>query len=187
MKPRLLLSVIGVATVLVASPRAEAPVQKKAAQQTVAIADLPSAVTTAIEKSYPGSTIVTAAKMARGTQVRYELSVKPSGDGAAVPVMISPEGVIAKNAKGAPATGAKPAAKGARKAGAAGAPQPFPIVDLPGAVVKSVKDAYPKDTITSAMKETSGAKVFYVLALNDVSSAAPMHVTVSADGQIQKR
>jgi hypothetical protein len=113
--------------------------------------------------------------------------VKPAADAAPIPVMISPEGVIQKNAKGAASAGAPPAGKGARKAGAAAAPQPFPIADLPKPVVKAIKDAYPKDVITSATKSTSGAKVFFQVTLNDVSSTAPMHVTVTEDGQIQKR
>jgi hypothetical protein len=37
------------------------------------------------------------------------------------------------------------------------------------------------------MKETSGSKVLFQVTLNDVSSVAPLHVTVTAEGQIQKR
>ena len=78
--------------------------------------------------------------------------------------------------------------EGARKAGAAAnVPQPFPVVDLPKAVVKAIKDAYPKNTITSAQKLTQDSQVLFQLMLDDVSSKAPMHVTVTEDGQIQKR
>lgn len=182
MKLNLSFVALAVAIVAIASPPAEA--QQKAAQQTVTVADLPAAVTASIAKTYPGSTIVTAAKVSRGKQERYELSVRPTADAAPIPVMVSPEGVIATKGK---AGAAPPAGKGARKAGAAAAPQPFPIADLPKAVVKAVKDAYPKDTITSATKSTSGSKVFFTVTLNDVSSAAPMHVTITEDGQIQKR
>jgi len=168
---------------LAASPLAA----QKAAQQTVAVADLPAAVTASVAKTYPGGTIVSAAKVSRGAQARYELSVKPTADAAPIPVMVSPEGVISTNAKGARA-GAPPAGKGGRKAGAAAAaPQPFPIVDLPKPVVKAIKDAYPKNVITSAMKLTQGAQVLFQVTLNDVSSVAPMHVTVTSEGQIQKR
>ena len=162
---------------------------QKAAPQTMAATDLPEAVTASVAKSYPGSTIVTAAKISRGAQYRYELSVKPSPDAAPVALLVSPEGVISTNAKGkASAPGAPPAGKGGRKAAAgAGAPQPFPIVDLPKPVVKAIKDAYPKNEITSALKVTQGANVLFQLTLNDISSVAPMHVTVTADGQIQKR
>ena len=125
--------------------------------------------------------------MSNGKQERYELSVKPTADAAPIPVMVSPEGMIRANAKAAPARVA-PAAKGGRKAGAgAAAPQPFPVVDLPKAVVKAIKDAYPQDTITSAQKLTQGSQVLFQLLLDDVSSTAPMRVTVTAEGQIQKR
>jgi len=187
MNSKLSCLALSIVLLLVASPRA-ASVMQKAAQQTVAVADLPEAVTAAIAKTYPGGTIVTAAKMSRGGQVRYELSVKPTADAAPIPVMVSPEGVIRTAGKGAAPAGAPPAGKGARKAGsAAPAPEPFPIADLPKPVVKAIKDAYPKDTITSAMKLTSGSKVSFQVTLNDVASTAPMHVTVTADGQIQKR
>jgi len=178
---------LSLAMLLIASPHAESSPPQKAAQQTVAVADLPAAVTASVTKSYPGSTIVSAAKMSRGAQVRYELSVKPTLDAAPIPLLVSPEGVIS-NAKGKAAAGAPPAGKGARKAGAgAAAPQPFPIVDLPKPVVKAIKDAYPKNEITSALKLTQGSQVLFQVTLNDVSSVAPMHVTVTADGQIQKR
>jgi len=189
MNRNFLVTVVGAAIVFMASPRAESsrpPAPQKAAQQTVAVPDLPAAVTASVAKSYPGSTIISAAKMSRGKQERYELSVKPAGDAAPVAVLVSPEGVISTSPKGARA-GAPPAGKGARKAGAAGAPQPFPVVDLPKAVVKAIKDAYPKDTITSAQKLTQGAKVFFQVTLDDVSSVAPLHVMVTEDGQIQKR
>jgi hypothetical protein len=185
MSTKLSIVILAFAVLLGESPSAAS--QQKAAQQTVAVADLPAAVTASVAKSYPGSTIVSAAKMSRGKQERYELSVKPAGDAAPVAVMVSPTGEIRTNAKGAAPAGAPPAGKGARKAGAAAAPQPFPIADLPKPVVKAIKDAYPKDTITSATKSTSGSKVFFQVTLNDVSSTAPMHVTVTEDGQIQKR
>jgi hypothetical protein len=177
-----LLCAVAAFAIVVTGVSTAGAAQQKAAQQTVAVADLPAAVTASIEKTYPGSTIVSAAKLSRGTQVRYELSVKPTADAAAIAVMVSPEGVMKTNAKGAP-----PAGKGARKAGAAAAAQPFPIADLPKPVVKAIKDAYPKDVITSATKTSQGSQVLYQLMLNDVSSAAPLHVTVTSDGQIQKR
>jgi hypothetical protein len=170
MKTRLMFTTAALAMVL-AAPCAAA--QQKAAQQAVPVDQLPAAVTASVAKSYPGSTIVSAAKMSRGKQVRYELSVKPSADAAPVALMVSPEGLIS--------TGGKPAA------GAAAAAQPFPVVDLPKAVVKAIKDAYPKDTIIAALKSASGSKVLYELTLTDVSSVAPLHVIVTEDGQIQKR
>jgi hypothetical protein len=184
MAPRFLITCFAFALLFMALPNA-AP--QKAAQQTVAVADLPAAVTASVAKSYPGSTIVSAAKISRGAQFRYELSVKPSPEAAAVALLVSPDGVITTNAKAARA-GAPPAGKGARKAAAgAAAPQPFPVVDLPKPVVKAIKDAYPKNEITSALKLTQGSQVLFQLTLNDVSSVAPMHVTVTAEGQIQKR
>ena len=169
---------------VLAAPCAAA--QQQAAQQAVPVDQLPAAVTASVAKSYPGSTIVSAAKMSRGKQVRYELSVKPSADAAPVALMVSPEGLISTGGK--PAAGAAPGAKGQRKAaGAAAAAQPFPVVDLPKAVVKAIKDAYPKDTIIAALKSASGSKVLYELTLTDVSSVAPLHVIVTEDGQIQKR
>jgi hypothetical protein len=187
MNLKLFCAAAGFATFLTGVSTAGAG-QQKAAQQTVAVADLPAAVTASVAKSYPGSTIVSAAKLSRGAQVRYELSVKPTPDAAPIAVMMSPEGVMTTNAKKGAAAGVPPAGKGARKAGAAaGAAQPFPVVDLPKAVVSAIKEAYPKDAITSATKTSQGSKVLFQLMLNDVSSVTPMHVTVTADGQIQKR
>jgi hypothetical protein len=183
MKTRLMFTT-AVLAMLLAVPCAAA--QQKAAQQVVPVDQLPAAVTASVAKSYPGSTIVSAAKMSRGKQVRYQLSVKASADAAPVALMVSPEGLISTTAK--PAAGAaKPGAKGRKAAGTAAAAQPFPVVDLPKAVVKAIKDAYPKDTIIAALKSTSGSKVLYELTLTDVSSVAPLHVVVSEDGQIQKR
>jgi hypothetical protein len=111
-------------------------------------------------KTYPGGTIVSAAKMSRGAQVRYELSVKPTADAAPIPLLVSPEGVISTNAKGKAAAGAPPA--GRAREGQARARQRrnrFPIVDLPKPVVKAIKDAYPKNEITSALKLTQGSQV----------------------------
>jgi len=174
-----------VLAVLLAAPCAAS--QQKAAQQPVPVDQLPAAVTASVAKSYPGSTIVSAAKMSRGKQVRYELSVKPSADAAPVALLVSPEGLISTTAKPAAAGGAKPGAKGRKAAGASAAAQPFPVVDLPKAVVKAIKDAYPKDTIIAALKSTPGGKVLFELTLNDVASVAPLHVVVTEDGQIQKR
>ncbi len=175
------------AAVLVAPSVAAAQKAQKAAQQTVPVDQLPAAVTASVAKSYPGGTIVSAAKLSRGGQERYELSVKPSADATPVAVMVSPEGLIKTN----PKAGAAPPAGtpgGKRKAaGAAAGPQPFPVVDLPKAVVKAIKDAYPKDTIVAAMKATPGGKTMFELTLDDVASKVPLHVTVSEDGQIQKR
>jgi hypothetical protein len=188
MNLKLFSAAAGFAMVVTAAPIVAA-VPQKGAQQTVAVADLPAAVTASVAKSYPGSTIVSAAKMSRGAQVRYELSVKPTADAAPIPLLVSPEGVISTTGKAkAPAAGVPPAGKGARKtAAAAAAAQPFPVVDLPKAVVNAIKDTYPKDVITSAMKLTQGSQVLFQLMLNDVSSVAPMHVTVTAEGTIQKR
>ncbi len=162
--------------------------QQKAALQVVSVDELPAAVTASVAKSYPGSTIVSAAKVSRGGQERYQLSIKPTADAAAIALMVSADGLIKTNAKAAAAAPAKGAGNARRKAaGAAAGPQPFPVVDLPKAVVKAIKDAYPKDTIIAAMKATPGGKAMFELTLDDVGSKAPLHVTVSEDGQIQKR
>src|ERR1044072_7379100 len=57
--------------------------------QSIPVDQLPAAVTSAVEKTYPKSTIVSAAKVDRGGQVRYELSVKPSGAAQPIAVMAS--------------------------------------------------------------------------------------------------
>jgi hypothetical protein len=137
-------------------------------------------VTAAVEKAYPKSTIVSAAKVGRGTQIRYELSVKPSQSAQPIAVMASAEGMIR----------AAGAGRGQRKAPAtAPAPQGETVAvnQLPKAVVQAIKEAYPKDSIVDAMRTASGSKILYELILSDVSSVMPMRVVVSSDGKIQKR
>lgn len=160
------------------SPNVASP--QKGNQQTVPVDQLPAAVTAAVEKAYPKSTIVSAAKVGRGTQVRYELSVKPSQAAQPIAVMASAEGMIR----------AAGAGRGQRKAApTAPAPQGETVAvnQLPKAVVQAIKEAYPKDSIVDAMRTASGSKILYELILSDVSSVMPMHVVVSSDGKIQKR
>jgi hypothetical protein len=160
------------------APSSAAP--QKGAQQSVPIDHLPAAVTAAVEKAYPKSTIVNAAKVSRGTQVRYELSVKPNQAAQPIAVMASAEGVIR----------AAGAGRGQRKTPATvPAPQGETVAvnQLPKAVVQAIKEAYPKDSIVDAIRTASGSKILYELILSDVSSVQPMHVVVSSDGKIQKR
>jgi hypothetical protein len=164
--------------------------QKKAdASQQVPLDQLPSAITSAIQKAYPTGHIVTAYKLSRGTDVRYQLFVKETPDAQAVVMTATPDGKIANGKKGQPARkGAvtpTPSAKTAATPNSAG--DPIAIDQLPKTVTKAVKDAYPKDTIIQAFKKTTGAEVVYQVVLEDVSSAQPLRVTVSADGKIQKR
>jgi hypothetical protein len=163
--------------------------QKKAdASQEVPIDQLPTAITAAIQKSYPTGHIVTAYKLTRGTDVRYQLFVKETPDAQAVVMTATADGKIANGKKAQAArkgTVTPPPAKTAAPANPAG--DPMAIDQLPKAVTKAVRDAYPKDTIIQAFRKTTGADVVYQVVLEDVSSAQPLRVTVSADGKIQKR
>jgi hypothetical protein len=177
--------------VLVASPVLARNAPQKAAQQTVAVDQLPAAVTAAVEKAYPKSTIVSAAKINRGGQSGYELSVKMSPDAQPIAVMASADGVIRTGAKTAPPAAGTPAPrKGARKGGAAPPPvqgETVAVNQLPKAVVQAITEAYPKDVIVDAMRIASGSQLLYQLTLTDVSHVLPMLVFVSVDGKIQKR
>ncbi len=183
----LVAAALGVA--LVASPVFGGNRPQKGGQQAVAVEQLPAAVTAAIEKAYPRSTIVSAAKINRGGQTGYELSVKTSSDAQPMAVMATADGVIRSGSKTAPAT-ATPR-KGARGKGAAAPPpvqgETVAINQLPKAVVQAITEAYPKDVIIDAMRIASGSQLLYQLTLTDVSHILPMLVVVSTDGKIQKR
>jgi hypothetical protein len=188
-----LLLAAGLAMLLGAAAVSAAPPQKgvqKGAQQTIAIDKLPAAVTAAVLKAYPNSTIVSAATFTRGKQVGYDLSVKPTPDAQPVSVMALADGTIRAAGRGAPAAGTPPPAKGQRRGGAASSLPERPIVevkDLPKAVTNAIKDAYPKDTILSAVRISTGPPVIYELSLNDVASLMPLRVVVTSEGQFQKR
>ncbi len=180
MKAAQIIGSVAIAVVL-ASPAALASPQKNAPQQSIAVDKLPAAVTAAVEKAYPKSTIVSAATVSRGKQVRYELSVKPSGASQPIAVMASADGQIRAAGGGGKgqgrATPAAPAAQG----------EVVAIDRLPKVVVQAIKDAYPKDSITGATRIAVNSQILYELLLSDVSSLMPMRVVVSSDGKIQKR
>src|SRR5437868_14275631 len=101
---RTLIFASGLAIVLGAGALSAAPPQKgvqKGAQQTIAIDKLPAAVTAAVLKAYPDSTIVSAATIARGKQVGYELSVKPAPGAQPISVMATADGTIRTAGKAA--------------------------------------------------------------------------------------
>lgn len=202
MKAVLVFAAAGLGMVLVASPTlaGSAPdgraigspigaLPQKGGQQTVAVDQLPAAVTTAIAKSYPGSTIVSAAKVTRGAQVRYDLSVKTSADAQPISVMATADGMIRAGAKNAPPPAAAPGKAPRKNAAPTPAPQGETVAvnQLPRAVAQAIKEAYPKDSIIDATRIASGSQLFYQLTLSDVSHALPMLVLVSSDGKIQKR
>jgi len=182
----------GFGIALAASPVFGRNASQKGGQQAVAIdvAQLPAAVTEAIEKAYPKSTIVSAAKINRGGQAGYELSVKTSPDAQPFAVMATADGLIRAGSKTAPPATAAPR-KGARARGAAAPPpvqgETVAVNQLPKAVVQAITDAYPKDVIVDAMRIASGSQILYQLTLTDVSHILPMLVVVSTDGKIQKR
>ena len=69
-----------------------------------------------------------------------------------------------------------------------GAPQDLVAIDqLPKAVVKSIKEAYPKDTILQVIRVSTGTVTTYEISLDDVSSMQPLKVIITSDGKIQKR
>ena len=182
----------GLGMTLVASPVFGGNAPQKGGQQAVAIdiAQVPATVTAAIEKAYPNSTIVSAAKINRGGQTGYELSVKTSPDAQPIAVMATADGVIRSGSKTAPPATTAPR-KGARGKGAAAPPpvqgETVAVNQLPKAVVQAITDAYPKDVIVDAMRIASGSQILYQLTLTDVSHILPMLVVVSTDGKIQKR
>jgi hypothetical protein len=182
----------GLGIALVASPALAGNAPQKGGQQAVAVDQLPAAVTAAIEKAYPKSTIVSAAKINRGGQTGYELSVKTSPDAQPIAVMASADGMIRTGAKTAASPAGTPAPrKGARKGGAAAPPpaqgETVAVNQLPKAVVQAITEAYPKDVIVDAMRIASGSQLLYQLTLTDVSHVMPMLVLVGVDGKIQKR
>ena len=119
-----ILVATGLGIALVTSPLFARNDAQKGGQQTVAVDQLPAAVTAAVEKAYPKSTIVSAAKINRGGQSGYELSVKTSPDAQPIAVMSTADGMIRTGAKTAPPAAGTPAPrKGARKGGAANVAQ----------------------------------------------------------------
>lgn len=184
-----IVAIAGLGLALVTPPVFARPQPQKGGQQAVAVDQLPAAVTAAIEKAYPKGTIVSAAKINRGAQSGYELSVKTTPDAQPITVMASADGVIRAGGKTAPAT---PAGRKAARQGAAGPPpaaqgETVAVNQLPKAVVQAITDAYPKDVIIDAMRIASGSQILYQLTLTDVSHILPMLVVVSTDGKIQKR
>lgn len=170
-----------------ASPGGALP--QKGGRQTVAVDQLPAAVTAAILKAYPGSTIISATQVSRGAEVGYQLSVKTTTNPQPIAVMTSADGVIRTGSKNAAASGSA-ARKAPRQNAAQGSASPGETVavnQLPKVVVQAIKDAYPKDVIVDATRFASGSQLLYQLTLSDVSSVMPMHVVVSSDGKIQKR
>jgi hypothetical protein len=187
---------IGLCALLVAGPAvgealAQKPQKRQGASEKVAIDQLPQAVTSAVQKTYPGGTIAIAYKTTLGTDVRYQLWVREAGSRTTVVVMATPDGQIQSGRNARKPGLATPAPKAAAKPGAttpaSAAGEPIAIDQLPKAVTKSIKDAYPKDTIIQAFKITSGTEVSYQVGLSDVASLQPMRVFVGADGKIQKR
>ena len=181
---------IGMGIVLVAPPALALGAPQKGGQQAVAVEKLPPAVTAAVEKAYPTSTIASAATINRGGQVGYQLSVKTTPDAAPIAVMVTAEGVSRSGAKAAPPPGTAPR-KAARGRGAAAPPpvqgETVAVNQLPKAVVQAITEAYPKDVIIDAMRIASGSQLLYQLTLTDVSHIMPMLVYVSVDGKIQTR
>jgi hypothetical protein len=193
MKITVTLASIGLAVCLASGPAWAQTQKRQAPSQQVAIDQLPEPVTSAVQKTYPGGKIVTAYKMTRNTQVRYELWVKPTPDAQALVVTATPDGQLAgakgKQAKKAPLPAAtKPGTTPSGSSGSSASQgDPIAVDQLPKAVAKAVKEAYPKDSIIQAFKTTAGAEVTYQVVLSDVASVQPMRVSVTADGRIVKR
>ena len=163
--------------------------QKRAQRQEIALDQLPQAVTAAVQARYPKGTILSAAKLSLGPELRYELTVKETPDAAPMTLLATADGTTLRG------RGAGPIGR-AGGAGRRGGPPPDPnakpgesisVNDLPKPVAKAIKDAYPKNTILEAFKVTITDGVQYQLMLNDVSSLKPMKVLVGSDGVILKR
>jgi len=163
--------------------------QKRPQRTEVAVDQLPPAVTAAVQSRFPKGTIVSAAKMTLGTELRYELTIKETPEAAPMVMFATADGTTLRG------RGAGPVGR-AGGAGRRGGPPPDPnakpgesisVNDLPKPVAKAIKDAYPKNTILEAFKITIPDGLQYQVVLNDVSSLKPMKVLVGADGSILKR
>src|SRR6185295_20261410 len=138
--------------------------KRQGASEKVAIDQLPQAVASAVQKTYPGSTIAIAYKTTQGTDVRYQLWVREAGSRATVVVMATADGQIqaGRNAARKPGLATPPAKAPTRPGAPAPAStsttdgDPIAIDQLPKAVTKAIKDAYPKNTIIQAFKLTTG-------------------------------
>jgi putative PepSY-like beta-lactamase-inhibitor len=184
---RRLAVIVALASCALLAPKSLAA-QGKGTQ--VALDQLPQAVISAIEAAYPKSALVTALKISRGAETRYAITLKQSPDAAPITIMAMPDGQIRAGKPGAQSARTMPPSKSAAKPRSAKGStqyQTIAIEQLPKEVTKAIKSAYPKDTITGAIKLTSGAEVLYQLTLDDVASIAPLTVVVSADGKFQKR
>jgi len=164
--------------------------QKRAARTEIAVDQLPQAVTSAVQTRYPKATIVSAAKLTVGAEMRYELSIKETPDAAPTVFFATADGTTLRG------RGAGPIGR-AGGAGRRGGPPPDPnaakpgesisVNDLPKPVAKAIKDAYPKNTILEAFKIAIPDGVQYQVTLDDVSSLKPMKVLIGSDGVILKR
>jgi hypothetical protein len=173
---------------IAAGANAQANQKRQGTSEQVAVDQLPQAVTSSVLKSYPSSKIVTAYKLTRGTDVRYELWVKETPAAQAVVMSATADGQLL-NAKGKGKPSKKAAAPTPTSTSSSSSAQGDPIAvdQLPKAVTKAIKDSYPKDAIIQAFKTTTGADVAYQVVLNDVASVQALRVFVSADGKILKR
>jgi len=190
MKAPLLLCTGALALSMLASPTPAAAQNPQRPQRTdIAVDQLPQAVTTAVQSRYPKATIVSAAKLTLGADMRYELMIKETPDAAPTMFMATADGTTLRG------RGAAPAARFGG-AGRRGGPPPDPnakpgesisVNDLPKPVAKAIKDAYPKNTILEAFKIAIPDGVQYQVSLDDVSSLKPMKVLLQADGVILKR
>jgi len=190
--PRRVVVALALVAAVLLPAAAYASQQKRALErQAVPVAQLPAAVTSGIQSAYPKATLVDAFKIARGADSMYEVTIKESPDGTPFLVMATPDGKVrslARTPRGGKTplrTPLKTPAAGAGKTALPG--EPVVLDQLPKAVAKAIKDAYPKDTLVQAFKITTAGEITYELVLDDVSSVQPLRVLVSADGKIQKR
>src|SRR5438552_2955465 len=149
--------VLGAALVLPANAAA----QKKqgtprTSGQTVAVDQLPAAITQSFHKTFPTGSIVSASKLTLGREVRYELSVKSNPSASPSLIMSTEDGslrTLAGKTISSPddlvaATHAKKAGKG--KGAAKNNRETVAVSDLPDAVKKAIQKEYPKGTIDKA-------------------------------------
>jgi len=184
----------GCLVALTANAGAAAPAQKRTVdRQSVTVSQLPPAVTSAIETAYPKSTVVDAFKVSRGADAMYEITVKAQNGGTPFLVIVTPDGTVRPMLRGAkgnktPLPARTPVSGTSTTKTASPLPgDPILLDQLPKAVTKAIKDAYPRDTLVQAFKVSSSGETMYELVLDDVSSVQPLRVLVNADGKIQKR
>lgn len=145
---------LGFSALLFASARAD---------DDIAIAELPLAVSQALTARFPGQTPLAAEKETIAGAMAYE--VKLRHDDKAYEVTVTPEGAIQR-------------IHTIRKENR------IPVSELPAAVTASLKTRFPEGVLLSAEKERSFLRRYYEVKVR--SGAQVLDVDINADGKITR-